>query len=394
MRKKVLASILLTFLLITGFSVAQAQSLETIEQALLRIRQQLGQLETGSTTSNSSGSGQSCAIFNRTMYIGDNDFSTAGQVSALQRYLRDRGFFTYPEITGYYGSVTVDSVKRFQASRGIVSSGDANTTGFGVVGPRTLSFINTSCGSNSSSSFYNSSTSNNGGISLYLDTNKDEYEANERILITGKITNNSGVDIEGPVSNCTGMTVDINKPYYGYIQGPFPCYTYETVITLRNGESATYKVELVPEQPERIAEGKYKLTVIFPGNNKAYIDFKISNDADTVLEESVTTKVTLNKEIFKPGETIIVSGTIANNTSSSIVDNLDSCEAIKLDVDGLEDVGICNDYFNLDDVIYAGQAKSYNAYFTLVDDVSEGTYEMEVTFPGGFKEIVDFSIEE
>jgi PKD repeat protein len=54
----------------------------------------------------------------------------------------------YPEglVTGYYGELTVAAVQRWQASRGIVSSGSPEATGYGQVGPRTAAAMGLACG--------------------------------------------------------------------------------------------------------------------------------------------------------------------------------------------------------------------------------------------------------
>ena len=36
------------------------------------------------------------------------------EVTKLQQFLKSTGDFTYPEITGYYGPVTTEAVKRYQ----------------------------------------------------------------------------------------------------------------------------------------------------------------------------------------------------------------------------------------------------------------------------------------
>jgi peptidoglycan hydrolase-like protein with peptidoglycan-binding domain len=46
-------------------------------------------------------------------------------VSALQERLRDKGFFTYPSITGYYGSITRSAVIEFQRAYGLSADGIA-----------------------------------------------------------------------------------------------------------------------------------------------------------------------------------------------------------------------------------------------------------------------------
>lgn len=62
----------------------------------------------------------------------------AGQaVKELQQALEGLGYYDYEEVTGYYGPVTEEAVKRLQADEGVVSSGEPETTGWGVFGPRT-----------------------------------------------------------------------------------------------------------------------------------------------------------------------------------------------------------------------------------------------------------------
>ncbi len=58
-------------------------------------------------------------------------------VSQLQSFLKSTGDYTYPTITSYYGPATVQAVQRYQSRMGIVSYGTPNTTGYGVVGPKT-----------------------------------------------------------------------------------------------------------------------------------------------------------------------------------------------------------------------------------------------------------------
>jgi peptidoglycan DL-endopeptidase LytE len=55
--------------------------------------------------------------------------STNPEVKEVQTKLKQLGYFTYPEITGYYGAITADAVKRFQNSVGLKATGvvDAET---------------------------------------------------------------------------------------------------------------------------------------------------------------------------------------------------------------------------------------------------------------------------
>ncbi|MBI5816976.1 MAG: peptidoglycan-binding protein [Candidatus Yonathbacteria bacterium] len=73
-------------------------------------------------------------VFARTLKRG----SRGDDVSALQKFLKKDGT-TYHEglVTGYFGPLTENAIKRFQKKHDIVSSGNAYTTGYGVAGPKT-----------------------------------------------------------------------------------------------------------------------------------------------------------------------------------------------------------------------------------------------------------------
>lgn len=55
--------------------------------------------------------------------------SRGSEVSRLQQELKNRGYFTYPRITGYFGTITRDAVIRFQRDNGLLVDG--------IVGPQT-----------------------------------------------------------------------------------------------------------------------------------------------------------------------------------------------------------------------------------------------------------------
>jgi hypothetical protein len=70
------------------------------------------------------------ATFIRPLVIG----SQGSDVSVLQTMLKEKGFFTYPQITGYYGAFTYKAVLNFQRSLGY--------EGVGSVGPLTRAALN------------------------------------------------------------------------------------------------------------------------------------------------------------------------------------------------------------------------------------------------------------
>jgi len=55
-------------------------------------------------------------------------------VAVVQRLLKDLGFFSYPQITGYFGSITETAVKAFQKANGLAVDG--------IIGPITRGVMN------------------------------------------------------------------------------------------------------------------------------------------------------------------------------------------------------------------------------------------------------------
>ncbi|WPZ18144.1 peptidoglycan-binding protein [Geobacillus subterraneus] len=77
-----------------------------------RLRQAASQRTTATSSSSA------------TLSIG----SRGSKVSELQNNLKRLGYFTYPKITGYYGTVTADAVRRFQKDNGLPATGSADST--------------------------------------------------------------------------------------------------------------------------------------------------------------------------------------------------------------------------------------------------------------------------
>lgn len=77
-------------------------------------------------------------VFNTTLRYG----MTSGDITRLQELLATDSEI-YPEgiVSGWFGALTKKAVQKFQAKYGIVSSGDEDTTGYGLVGPATRAKI-------------------------------------------------------------------------------------------------------------------------------------------------------------------------------------------------------------------------------------------------------------
>jgi peptidoglycan hydrolase-like protein with peptidoglycan-binding domain len=79
------------------------------------------------------------AVLTQTLDLGEKN----EDVASLQTYLAKETAI-YPEglVTGYFGVLTQAAVQRFQVKEGIVTSGTPDTTGYGRVGPKTLTRLN------------------------------------------------------------------------------------------------------------------------------------------------------------------------------------------------------------------------------------------------------------
>lgn len=80
---------------------------------------------------------QYCPQLSYNLYQGVADYYTGGQVSQLQRFLSERGY--YQPVTGYYGAITRANVAQFQSAQGIYPV-------TGGVGPITRASIARMCG--------------------------------------------------------------------------------------------------------------------------------------------------------------------------------------------------------------------------------------------------------
>ena len=129
------------------------QQIAILQEKLLILQGQINTLQTQQFVSSSeiatdsSGNvvtpvrGEWCNDFTYDMAFGSQDAYTGGQVSRLQKFLSNygvvTGWSTNQTSTGYFGLITENAVKKFQAYYGIVSSGTGSATGYGVVGPQT-----------------------------------------------------------------------------------------------------------------------------------------------------------------------------------------------------------------------------------------------------------------
>jgi PKD repeat protein len=95
-----------------------------------------------------------CPVLDRVLAFD----SQGDDVTQLQQFLSQEGVFD-GTATGYFGAQTRAAVQKWQAQQGIVSSGDASSTGFGTVGPATRRWISRHCSVGGDQNFSASPTS-------------------------------------------------------------------------------------------------------------------------------------------------------------------------------------------------------------------------------------------
>lgn len=128
--------------------------IQQLMQQVTALQQQVGQIPGTSGTQGISGIAQqagvrtidssACPQIGRTLKPG----TSGDDVTRLQQFLaRDTSVYPEGQVSGYYGSLTAAAVRRWQTKFNIVSSGSAETTGYGVVGPRTAAAISLQCSS-------------------------------------------------------------------------------------------------------------------------------------------------------------------------------------------------------------------------------------------------------
>lgn len=86
----------------------------------------------------------SCPTLSRSLGRG----TSGTDVMSLQNFLIAQQLLSSDSATGYFGPLTEVAVQKFQAQSSVVTSGNPNTTGYGLVGGQTRAAITARCGAN------------------------------------------------------------------------------------------------------------------------------------------------------------------------------------------------------------------------------------------------------
>lgn len=148
MARRILFQAGVVFLLVLPFFASAVTieevrlKIEDLQRKISLLQQQINTSSVSYPSASQAGGGFACPNVGVTLKFG----SSGNDVERLQRFLALDGN-VYPEglATGYYGSLTERAIQRWQTRFNIVSSGTPETTGFGVMGPRTAAIIAVKC---------------------------------------------------------------------------------------------------------------------------------------------------------------------------------------------------------------------------------------------------------
>ncbi|MDP2650306.1 MAG: peptidoglycan-binding protein, partial [bacterium] len=96
----------------------------------------------GTATVTGTGASGACITLTANLRRGE----TGSEVTRLQEFLaKDRNVYPEAVVSGYYGELTERAVQRWQSLNGVVTEGTPESTGYGVVGPKTRVALQTRC---------------------------------------------------------------------------------------------------------------------------------------------------------------------------------------------------------------------------------------------------------
>ncbi len=165
----------------SGSTNPTVSSLESEVQALIAQINAMQGNSGGATTNGSSAptytAGGSCPQIGRVLSLG----VSGSDVSSLQQFLG------VSPASGYYGSLTQSAVESWQASNNIISYGTSDTTGYGVVGPRTAAAIRLACSKGQSGSSSTGTSGSSGVVSGFLQVSPIQGSAPLTVTITATV---------------------------------------------------------------------------------------------------------------------------------------------------------------------------------------------------------------
>lgn len=181
-----------------------------------------------------------CAFLVRNLKRGEK----GEDVKKLQEYLQTTGDFK-EKIDGTFGPATEEAVKKIQARYKIISSGDATSTGYGAIGPRTRTILVAHCKALFEKKVQGqgtSATSNVAAPTCTLTVDKSEVTSGEQVTLTWTSTNATRASMpggtKGPAHGSLNLAVTETSTFQKRVFGPGGEGTCTATVTVTGDTSA------------------------------------------------------------------------------------------------------------------------------------------------------------
>ncbi|MBI5004164.1 peptidoglycan-binding protein [Candidatus Kaiserbacteria bacterium] len=301
---------------------------------------------TTSTTNTSSNAGALtsgiCPTLSRSLSYG----ASGNDVSSLQQFLA-QDVSVYPDqlVTGYFGTLTQAAVQRWQMKYGVVSSGAPDSTGFGVVGPRTKAAILTHCvpgvnaqtGTPNVASGFITVTPATGNVPFTTTITATVNTSNSCVGATYMLDFGDGANTRQYISTAGNCSQQVKTFTHTYTSGGVYTITLSagghettTIVTVNGAGAQTGAVDSLHAS---VASGTAPFFVTFTGSVKAEDAGTCTSNCTDVINfgdgASVAVPLPVRKEGYQIYTTYIVSHTytqagsyIASLVSSSTDPNV------------------------------------------------------------------------
>lgn len=126
---------------LASFTAAHAQTSDELRALIKTLTEQIAVLEQ-QIAAKKAGTAITCPVLTRGLSLG----ASGADVTSLQKFLAaDSSVYPEANISGYFGPLTEQAVKRWQAKYNVVATGTPPTTGYGAIGPATRAAIAKVC---------------------------------------------------------------------------------------------------------------------------------------------------------------------------------------------------------------------------------------------------------
>ncbi len=205
---------------------------------------------------------------------------SGSDVTQFQEYLRTTGDLK-ENASGVFDSRTEDALKKIQARYNIVSSGDATSTGFGAVGPRTRNILMAHCKAliekKKESSQEGSTSSNGSAPTCTLTASKSEVTSGETVTLTWASTNATYASMpggdKGPANGSIEVVATESTTYLKRVYGPGGQGSCTAEVSVTGDTSAPERKVVQAQVPEVLDQVFSSAGQTLAAAITAYFDF-------------------------------------------------------------------------------------------------------------------------